>query len=126
MKNVTRWSSFFETPRRQVALREFVRLLEDNDLEAFLLNASLEKKIDTLPAIFNELEDTKKSLQREVATIRSTRVNFDSILNIYPDLRNRLYPYAGIAHNPLFEAGMLELKERVQELMDDEEMMAVL
>lgn len=88
-------------------------------MEALLFNARLEKKVSMLRAKLGELEKVTKSLQREDATIQSAQVYFDSVLESYPRLQNQFESEARIVHNSLFEAVMLKIQERREELVDE-------
>lgn len=63
VRNVIRCSSAFEMLRRYVAIRAFVDQLEEDYLEALLVNNSLERKVDMLAAKLSELEQVTKSLR---------------------------------------------------------------
>lgn len=110
LKNDTRWSSTFLMLLRHAELREHVLRLDDMEIDALLLSPASERKVDNLIRKLRELDEVTKKLQRADCTIRVARAYFDTVLEDYPTLSDRLDPDARIVLNPQFESGLLKIQ----------------
>lgn len=111
LRNQTRWSSTFEMLKRHILLRDHLRQLHNEEIDDMLPNQAHERKIDSLFSKLSQLDEVTKKLQLSDASVRSARIYFDTVLEDYPFLFDRLNSNARIVHDPCFESGVLRIQE---------------
>lgn len=88
-----------------------------DDVLLFLTSNADNIKIDDLLDTLSNFESVNRVLQLEGTTIEDSRVMFDAVVEIAPELRERLRPPAPIVLQLLFESTIVKLQEsRIAEL----------
>jgi hypothetical protein len=75
-RNATRWSSTFEMILRYIKIRDFLPLLEINELDELLLTVSENCEIDSICEEMKDFKSISKTLQQDAITLADTRFLF--------------------------------------------------
>lgn len=108
--NVTRWSSIHNMLNRYTELREYLPMLESDEIDMLLLTASENRKLESLLNIINPLESVTKTLQEESTSIGDARALFDAVMEKFPESTRRLSSSASIVHSTFFESAIVKIQ----------------
>jgi hypothetical protein len=117
-RNQTRWSSTYQMLNRYTQIRDFLPLLEIDELDEKLLNNRQNRDVDSLIEELNDLNSVTLELQRDDITISEVRGIFDYVLEKYPMLYDKLSPCADIILDKHFETGIVKIQQGKVELLD--------
>ncbi len=67
-------------------------------------------EVELLCSKLADLDSVTKALQREDITLHETRVLFNSIIEEYPETRDRLAPDSSLVLNPDFENAIVRIQ----------------
>jgi hypothetical protein len=79
IRNATRWSSTFEMILRYTKIRDFLPLLEINELDELLLTVRQNREIDSICEEMKYFEAILKAFQQDATTLADTWLLFDEI-----------------------------------------------
>ena len=125
VRNVTRWSSSYQMVQRYVELREFLALLESDEVDALSLTPAENRRADALLQQVKPLESVNKVLQTNSNTVSDASVLFDAVIQKYSDTANLLSSSAGIVHSPNFENAVIKIKRNNSSAISREESISV-
>ena len=108
LHNQTRWSSTAHMFSRYLQLRQFIRDLDEDEIE--LPSRREDSRIDGLCAKFKDLDAVRKELQKDSTTCADVRYLFDTVIQDYPSLASRLSNKADIVKNKPFEAALVKIQ----------------
>lgn len=114
----TRWSSTYEMLQRFLDLKDHIRGLENDELDRISPSTSEYKDIQELTKKFRELESVSKALQSDSCTLPMVRALFDTVIEEFPSMKNRLSSDAEIVLHPYFESGIIKIMRMEQHLMN--------
>jgi hypothetical protein len=121
-RNATQWSSTFEMILRYDKIRDFLPLLEINELDELLLTVRENHEIDSIYEEMKDFESISKALQQDATTLADTRLLFDEISNAYPALKEKLAANANIVLDKYFESAIIRIQQgKAGSLMPSEE-----
>ena len=125
LRNVTRWSSSYQMVQRYVELREYLALLESDEVDALSLTPAENRRADALLLQLKPLESVNKVLQTNSTTVSDARALFDAVIQKYSDTTNRLSSSAGIVHSPDFENAVVKIQRNNSSALSREESVSV-
>jgi hypothetical protein len=112
-RNKTRWSSTFLMVERYNRFKQddvFTKLCEDvPDMEAYMLAASEERRLQTLQKTLVDLHLVTKQLQDPLFTFAQMRVLFDCLMQEYPSLNLYVARDSEIIHSIPFESALTKI-----------------
>ena len=108
--NTTRWSSTFVMLQRYLDIKEFITQLDIPGIETLMLSPAEDKKIENLCVKLSELDSVTKALQSNTIPFYKVHILFDSIIQEYPELSEKLSPEARIVLNLEFESALVKLQ----------------
>ena len=124
-RNVTRWSSTYEMLHRYSEIREFLPLLEINEIDEGLLSIRENRDADSLIEELKDCETVTKALQSDSTTMADVRTLFDAISKEYPATEKRLLADATIVSNKTFESAVVKIQQGNLDLLSHGEICAV-
>lgn len=121
----TRWGSYFKMLKRYMELKEFLSQLDLPSVEDALPTASDNRKLHEAMQKFEELQLISLSIQKNDTTLGMVRVFFDTVVEEFPQLANRLNADADIVHSKDFETGTVLIQQGKTSEMSSRERAAV-
>lgn len=118
---VTRWSSTAKMLKRCIELRDFLCKLDDDDLEKLIPTVSQYRKIEKLSEKFSDLDSVTTVLQKESISLADARSLFETVLEEYPNMADRLSSTAKIIHDPTFESAICKILNKEFDRMSESE-----
>jgi hypothetical protein len=119
--NATRWSSKYAMIERYFRLEEYIKLMNDVELDILLPSG---RELAELKAIQNQLGDFNLitlKLQDPSISLLDVRLIFDEVISCYPSMEFHLAKDARIVKHPSFESAICKVLSQQQNLFSDEE-----
>lgn len=102
--NIRNAASYVQSPEHVLSLNEV-------KIDALLLSPAAERKVNLLFKTLEDLGKVTKKLQKKNTSNHSMRAYFDTFLEDYLSLSDRLCPDAAILQSLDFEFGLLKIQE---------------
>ena len=90
-------------------LHEFIPLLQLDSIDKTTPTSRQNRDKDSLVNQLKDLDSVTKSLQRDYATLTDVRVLFDTVIEEYPETKERLKQNADIVFDAVFERAVLSV-----------------
>jgi hypothetical protein len=123
--DATSWSSKHALLERYFQLEEYIKEMNDAELETLLPS---DQELAALKTIQSELDDfylISQKLQDPSISLFEVRLLFDEVISSYPSMELHLGEGASIVKNPFFESAICKVLSQQQNLLSDEERRAV-
>ncbi len=121
----TRWDSDFKMIKRYIQLRPFIRVNPHPDFADELLNVRLDRCVDELIRILEDLYSVSLQLQKDDISIAKARIYIEEAIELYPILSSHIDTDSAIVYSPSFESGILKLQNNDESSLNPSEKMAI-
>ncbi|KAH9152585.1 hypothetical protein AeRB84_004990 [Aphanomyces euteiches] len=108
-RNSTHWSSTFQMVERFLKIREFLRPLQDMDVNLVLLSNKQEKELGEVFVTMQRLEKVTKGLQSERTMLMEVR---GVLVKDYQDTAQKISANGSLVQHPSFEAAVVKVLKR--------------
>ncbi|ETI37887.1 hypothetical protein L914_15654 [Phytophthora nicotianae] len=105
--NATRWISIFMILERYVRIRDVIKRVDA--MYDLMPKPAAHRRIVALVESIKIFNSVCKKLQEEATSMKSVRLLFDKITEMFPVTGNYLRPDADIVHSPAFERAVEKL-----------------
>lgn len=119
--NATRWSSKFTMVERFFRLEEFIKTMDDIDLNVLLPSGKDYEELKQIRIQMEDFENVTRHLQDPKITVLDSRLIFDEVINDYPSMAHYLAEDSQIVKNLEFITGVCKVLGNNQDSLTDEE-----
>jgi hypothetical protein len=123
--NATRWSSKHAMIERYFRLEEFIKKMNDVELDILLPSGRELADLKSIQNHLGELNMITLKLQDPSISLFEVRLIFDEVISSYPSMEFHLGADARIVKHPSFESAICKVLSQQQDLLSDEERIAV-
>lgn len=119
--NATRWSSKHDMIERYFRLEEYIKEMDDNDLDILVPSG---RELADLKKIQTQLDDFNMitlKLQDPSISLLEVRLIFDEVVASYPSMKFHLAEDARIVKHPSFETGVCKVLSKQHDILSDQE-----
>lgn len=107
----TRWGSYHAMVKRYLEIREFLPSLDIPSVEDAIPSPSETRKLQEILQVFDDLQAVNLSLQKRDTTMAMVRCYFDTVVEDFPELDDRLAFDAEIVGSVDFETAIVLIQQ---------------
>lgn len=117
----TRWSSVSQMLNRYMKMKDHLEASDIDEIQELILERKENQEIETLMHLMKSLDSITICLQRDNAKLSEVRVLFDTVINLVPELNDRLKSDADIVECINFETAVSKIQSNRSEDLTEEE-----